>query len=400
MPLLLQSGTMARIQLGAVQIAGLVLAAGVVAAVAAVAYRQRTARPLPTGTAGFLGLSTVAVWILADVLVRGSVVASLPLDHYGSAVYAVVGASLGVAFGAGGRHLGDWVACEVYGIDRLRAGGEAAELLRSARTLVPVTLPEAIVDAEGYAPVEEGTNRELAGTRFRFPSRLSRRQLVDRLESRIVTDFDVDHASVTIDEDHEVTTLTVGKRPDGLGVTLPPGTVAVDIAADPSGDGTPGDPVEIWEGAATSSRLAARGRLRSASGDRATVVVEESDLSTLDPDRRYRLVTPPATPSDRHRLAAVLQTVDETTVSVTVHAGDDLEGEFVGWLPGTALVVEREDTIVALPDDRTTLQAGDTVYLVGRPDDLASHEGVFEGRPPSSTERSTAQISALTNETD
>lgn len=398
MSVALQSGTVARIQLGGIQIAGLVLAAGIVGALAAVAYRQRTARPLPAGLAGLLGLSTVAVWLLADVIGRGSVVASLPLDHYGSAVYTVVGAGLGTGFGVGGRHLGDWVTCEIYDIDRLRGRGEAVELLRSARTLVSMTLPHEIGDAEGYATVEDETKRDLEATTLQFPSRLSRRQLVDRLESRIVTDFDVDHASATVDADREITSLIVGKRPDGLGVTLPPGTVAVDIAADPAGDGTPGDPVEIWDGSATTSTLAARGRLRSAAGDRATVVVEEGDLSALDTNRYYRLVTPPATPSDRHRLAAVLRAVDETTVAVTVHPGDDLEGEFVGWLPGTAIVVDREDGIVTLPDDKTTLQAGDTVYLVGRPEDLASHEGVFTGGRRA--DRSTDQATPLTNGAD
>lgn len=388
----LQAGTIERAELAAVQIVGLALAAAVVAAIAAVLYRHRTTRPFPTGLAGFLGLATVGCWTLADVLLRGSAVSSLSVDHYGSALYVVLGATLGVVFGTGGRRLGDWVACEVFGIDRLGVDGERAELLRSARTLVPATVPDRVSDADGYAPAADATKRDLAGTRFLFPSRLSDAELADRLESRIVTDFDVDHATVALDEEGDVESLSVGNRPSGLGVTLPPGTAAVAIAADPSSEGSSGDPVEIWEMGATNDRLVARGRLRSTTGDRATVVVDEDDLTAFDPDQRYRLVTPPAAPSDHHRLAALLRSVDETTIPVTVTEDDDLVGEFVGWLPGVALALERGDETVPVPDDRVTLRAGDTVYLVGRPADFERHEAAFEsqGAAPADDELRTA----------
>lgn len=378
---LAQLETAERLQLAGVQIAGLVLAAAVVTALAAVLYRRRTTRPLPVGTGAFLGLVTVGGWLFVEGVRGGPLVPSLAIDHYGSAIYAVVAVGLGAVVGVGGRSLGDRLACEVYGIERIPSDEDAAELLRSARLLVAVTLPEAVEDAEGYGAASDETRRALAGRRFLFPRRLSGDELADRVESRIVTDFVVDHANVEL-SGTDVEALSVGTRPSGLGPTLPPGTAAVGIIADPAGDVSPGDPVEIWQHRADGNRLVARGRFRAGTGDLATVVVDQDDATAFETTQRYRLVTPQATPSDHHRLAALLGSVDETTIGLSVRRGDDLDGEFVGWLPGAVLAIERDDAVLVLPDDRVTLRDGDTVFLAGHPSDLEAHEvSVGSARP-------------------
>lgn len=389
---LLQLGTVERTQLAAVQLVGIVLTGAVVAGIAAVLYRRRTTRQLPPGMGAFLGLATVTGWLLADVLTGAALVEGLAVDHYGSGIYAVLAASLGAAVGIGGRHLGDRVACQVYEIERITGDEDAADLLRSARLQVAVELPDVVGDAEGYGPASAATKRALTGTRLRFPAGLSQSELTERIESRIVADFDVDHAAVTLAGD-EVTSLSVGTRRRGLGPTLPPDTVAVGITADPAGDLSPGDPVEVWRAGREGNRFAARGRFRATTGDLATVVVEREDATVFDPLERYRLLTPPATPSDHHHLVALIRSVDETAVALQVRAGDDHEGEFVGWLPGAVLAIERDDEVLALPDDRVTLAAGDTVYLVGNPSALADLE-VLAGADGTPEESATASDAA------
>jgi Trk K+ transport system NAD-binding subunit len=69
---------------------------------------------------------------------------------------------------------------------------------------------------------------------------------------------------------------------------------------------------------------------------------------------------------------STLRDCAETTVALDIREDGPLVGEFVGWLPGTVLAIERESTVDAMPDDRVTLRDGDRVFLVGRPDQLAS----------------------------
>ena len=373
----LQLGTLDLVREASIQLVGLGLAAAVVATGCSVLYRRRTIRPLPAGSGAFLGVSTVSTWLLVELVWRGSLVGAIPYDHRGSAIYAVAGLGLGAIVGAGGSPLGDRIACTIYDIERVAAAGEVAELLRSAQALTTVTLPDRVSDADGYRPVSEETKRALAETMFRFPNRLSGTGTADRLETRIVTDYDVDHASVTTKSDR-VTSLSVGKRHSGLGSTLPPDTVAVGIRGDPPGDASPGDPVEVWKTGPDATRLLARGRLRSSSGDQVTVVVDRDGADRFDPGTRYRLVTPSETPSDQYRLASLLHDVEETTIAVAVDEDGSLSGEFVGWLPGTTLALEREDDIVVLPDDRVTLREGDVAFLVGHPEAFAEGEGLRE----------------------
>ncbi|MFC7231717.1 hypothetical protein ACFQMM_10430 [Saliphagus sp. GCM10025308] len=56
----------------------------------------------------------------------------------------------------------------------------------------------------------------------------------------------------------------------------------------------------------------------------------------------------------------------------TVEVGGDLEGEFVEWVPGTVLVIERDGGLHSFPAGREPIRAGDRVHVFGAPDELAA----------------------------
>lgn len=380
----LQAASLEWARTATLQLLGLGLAAGAFATTAATLYRRGTTRSLPSGVGPFFGVAAVGSWLLLDAVVRGSLVGSTALTDDATATYVLAATGLGVGGGTAGRWLGDRIACDVYGIDRLSVDDPQADRLRAARLVVPVRLPETVDVAEGYGAVTEDVERALAGSTFLLPSTLSDDQLAARVETRVGTDFDVDHVQVRLGPSGDVSSIAVGRERRGLGPELPPGTVATAIHADPAPDAAPGDPVAVWTTDGDASRLVTRGRLHSRSDDRTTVVVPDGAVSDLAPTTRYRLVTPPDAPSDRGRLLAVVRSAPETAIAVAVDRGGPLEGEFVGWLPGTALAIQRGEDVLPFPDDSETLAPDDVVFCFGHPESLAGHDGIGSDRsaPP------------------
>lgn len=370
----LQVATLDWTRTAGLQLSGLVLAGGVVATVAATLYRRSTLRPLPGGVAPFVAVATVGCWMLAEASIAGALVEQTSLDHHASAAYVVAAAAIGAGTGVAGGRLGDRIACDVYDVDRLAASGQQAERLRAARLQVPVDLPATVRDAEGYRPVPADRRRALAESRFLVPAGLSDGEIADRVEGRVRNDFGVDHASVTLGPAADVASIAVGDERRGLGPELPPGTVAVGVRADPGSDVAPGDAAELWSTESGTSRLLARGRLHARSGDRTTVVVPEDAATDVDAGRPYRLVMPPDAPSDSNRLLAILRSVPQTTVAFEARRGGPLEGEFVGWLPGTVVALQRGDDVVPFPADGETLDAGDVAYCFDHPEAFRDHE--------------------------
>ncbi|AQL42158.1 hypothetical protein BV210_05280 [Halorientalis sp. IM1011] len=363
-----------------VHILGFGLYAGVVATGVAFVYRKYTTYPLPIGASVVVGTVFPAIWLNLVGLLRDVIVEPTPLLHYGTGAYLLGAFFVSAVASAGGRWIGDHLACEVFGITRLDAHGELARLVRSAGLVIAVELPETVADAEGYPPVDEESKRELAGRRMLFPRRLSVAELESRLVTRIERDFPVDHVSVSVTDEGEVTYLAVGRRPAGIGPSLPPETVAVAVRGDPPADANTGDPVEVWtavDGAGEEAQLVATGTFRASVGDVTTLQVAAADADELDAGARYRLVTQPADPNDVNELVSVVRAADETVTSVTVADGGPLDGEFAGWLPADVLVVDRDGETTPFPDDRDPLRAGDTVYVLGTPGqlrDLAEYE--------------------------
>ncbi|MHC3439434.1 TrkA C-terminal domain-containing protein [Natrialbaceae archaeon A-gly3] len=365
-----QAGSLATLlELGreaAVSVFGLVLLATLVVVLVAVGYRRTTTRRLPIAIGVLTGTSVAAVWVVTRTIKTGSVVGHLPVD--GPASSAVVSTALVLTgFAAvAGRHLGDLVACDLYDIHRLEANGDAASLLRSARVVVAVDLPDEVADVEGYEPIDESIQRDLEGTTVRFPRSCSLEERRDRLRGHVRREYGIDIVDVTFGENGTIDRLAVGNRQRGLADTLPSNTVAVSVRGLSSSRATPGDAVEVWT-AGSNAEFVSAGTLRATTGEIATVVVDAENADAFEYERRYRVIVAPDGPDDAYEFVSTLRGVEETIEAVSVEPDGPFAGEFVGWLPGRVLAIERDEGLVPLPDDRETLQEGDDLWVLGGP---------------------------------
>lgn len=360
-----------------VNVFGFGVLAAVAALVVAAAYRWYSGRVAPVGVAVLVGLAVVGTWLNTAGIRSATIIDETPLVHHATAVYFLGAVLAGGVAADAGRRVGDHLACEIFGIDTLDATGEAASIVRAGRRSVALELPETIEDASGYPPLENSVKRDLEGRTMLFPDRLAEGELESRLRDRLERAYGVGYATADVEPDGTVERLAVGGKQSGLGRTLPSGSVAVAIRADPPDDASVGDPVEVWD---DSSRLVATGTLRATAGDVVTLVVDREDATAFDggPGSRYRLVTRPESPTAVPAVVAALRGADETVVAASVESASTLEREFVDWIPGSVLAVVRgteagdssDREIVPFPDADVTLAAGDVLYVLGTPTEL------------------------------
>jgi hypothetical protein len=338
----------------------------------AAAYRWYSRQRAPTGAAALVGAGVVAVYLqtvglYADVLTGTETSLFLPAVaafNLGALAVGAVGGVVGLA--VGDRIATDLVA--VAGARELETG--VSRTVRVVGRVSAVTLPEEIDDMAGYDPVSEEVKATLAGRTHLFPRGLTIAERRDRLVTRLKTDHDVGYIDVEMDGDGTVTYLALGSRVAGVGPTLAPGTAAVAVRADPAGGASPGDVVQLWRTEPEPARVATA-ELRAVDGDVATVALDESDATELDADATYRLVTLPTAPRAERSFAAAFRAAGETMGAVAVAPGNDLVGTPIADLDGTVVAVRpRDGPVEAVPARSRPIDAGDTVYVVARPDAL------------------------------
>ena len=351
-------------------ILGYSLLAGVIAMGTAFVYRKATAQPIPVGPVVLTGVSFPALLLTIEGLFQGVVIEGSSLEHYSTGAYLLGVFGAGTTTGFAGRRLGDHLACGVFNITSLDGRGEVADLVRSAGLSVAVTLPEQIADADGYDPVSDALKQELSGLTMRFPRRVSPENLAKRLCTRLERDYGVGYAHADVAADGTIEAVAVGATSSGLSRLIPPAHVAVTIRGDPPQNATVGDPLEVWSQRTDSSQLVVTGTFLSKAGDTTTLLIDERDHNAVDGRTSYRLGTSSDAPTDHHELVSLVLRATETVITVSVDDSSPLEGEFVGWIPGTVLLIRREGTGVAFPDENETIIRGDTVYVFGTPRQL------------------------------
>lgn len=361
-----------------------VAVAGLTGALVATVYRWYARRRVPLGPALLFGIGVVAVYLntvglYGDILEGTAASLFTPeviLFNVGSLVVGGVGA-------AGGPVVGDRLATDAsVALGAREVDTDVGRVVRTVGRVTGVELPAEVEDMEGYDPVTADVKAELAGKTLLVPRRLTGAELRDRLVTRLKRDYGVAHVDVEVTPAGTVEYLAVGARVAGVGPTLAPGTVACTVRADPAAGASPGDVVQVWETEPEPTRVLTA-ELRATGADAATLAVDGAEVTALDATTTYRLVTLPAEPRADREFAAALRAADETMGVATVAAGSPLDGGTVADANATVVAVGPPGgAIEAIPSRDRTLVAGDTLYVVARPEDLRRLEA--RARTPAS----------------
>lgn len=345
-----------------------------VSAVAALLYRWYFRTVIPSGLTALLGVGAVAIY-LNTIGLLGEVIGSVGANPFATETVLVNVVTLLVAFAVTpvGRRIGDALGRDTAVVSGARElDADVGRFVRAVGRVTVVELPavEDVEDMENYDPVASEVKARLAGKTLVFPHRITVPELRDRLVTRLKEDYEVGYVDVELDEAGEVRYLAVGSRVAGIGPTLGPGTCAVAVEADPAHSATPGDVVQVWTDGTAPSRVATA-ELRATAGDVVTLAADEADVSALDGDATYRLVTLPTTPRADREFTSLLRTADETLGVATLDPDSGLVGRTVVDVDATVVAIRGADgTLDTLPGRDRELVAGDHVYAVGRPETL------------------------------
>jgi hypothetical protein len=349
---------------------GVILAAGLAVGVLAVAFRWYFRQELPFGVAMLVDVSVVAFYLNTRVALGQAIAGEMDVLSLEAVVFnlAVFGAAVLVAPAA--RRAGDRAGVQILAATGVRElEGEVGRLVKAVGRAVAVELPEDIADIEEYDPVGDDVKAELAGKTLIFPRRLTVEELRERVVTRLKDDYDVGYVDVELADDGTATYLALGSRTAGIGPTLPPGTAAVAVHADPPNAAGPGDLVQVWRPRTDEqpAERVATAEIRATHEDTVTLSLDEYDARNLA-GGDYRLLTLPYEPGADRQFASLLRAADETMVVVTVAAGSALDGAAVETVEGTVVAVRGDAGVDAIPSASRTLAAGDTLYVVARPD--------------------------------
>jgi len=353
---------------GALQITGLGVGAALVGAVVAALYRWYFRQSAHAALGAFAGLATVALYLNTKTAFASVVAGGSDIFALGDVVFNLAAFAVGAAVGAPGARVGDRLAVEVFAFTGSRElDGDVSALVRTVGRLTTVELPDEIGDADGYDPVPEEVKAEMRSKTLVFPRGLTVADLESRVAARLREDYDVGYVDVDLDESGSIEYLGVGTRLAGIGPTLGPGMGAVAVTADPPNSASPGDVVQVWRPGPDRERVASA-ELRGVAGDTVTLALDAQDAERLA-GGDYRLLTLPSDQDAERQFAAILRGADETMVTVTVREGAELVGAAVGDVGATVVAVRpTAGAVVPIPARTRTLDPGDVLYLVARPD--------------------------------
>ncbi|MFB6218520.1 MAG: TrkA C-terminal domain-containing protein [Halobacteriaceae archaeon] len=336
--------------------------------------RERAPRHAPllvalAAVAGYLNVKTA----LGQAIAGQTAVLTPAVAAFNAA--ALVAAA--VAAPAGSR-AGDRLAVDLAAAAGAReVEGAVSPLVRAVGRVIAVTLPEDVEDIEGYDPAPAGTKADLAGTTLTFPKGLTVAELRERLVARLREEYEVGHVDVELTGDGEVAYLAVGDRVAGLGPTLAPGAAAVAVTADPAHTASAGDVVQLWAGDPPERVTTAE--IRAVAGDAVTLAVDAHEARGVA-GGAYRLVTMPGEPRPEHEFAGLLRAADETMAAVRIAASSPLVGLPVGAVDATVTAVRPADGAVEpIPARSRPVAAGDTLYVVTRPETIRRLEALAGG---------------------
>ncbi len=354
------------------EVLSLGVVAAIAAAIAAAFYRARFQESLPEAASLIIGLGTIAIILNTRLVFVQFVSGGAELHELDVALRNLLTFGVGAIGTFVGHAAGERLG-QSGGLRLSRFQPRLNPIVRAAGRHITLTLPEQIEDIEGFDPVAPEVKRTLAGMDFDFPRGLTTEELAEQLTTRLTDKHDIGYVDVDVEPDGRVSYLAVGQRPEGLGPTLPPGTVAVALGAAPPFSAGAGDAVEIWE-PGPDPRSVGVAELRASVDDVATVVCDASLAEHIDPGTTYRLVTLPSDARPDREFAAALRNSPETLGVVDISGGSAIVGEPLHGLEVTVIAIGRDDTTLTLPAPTEIIQSGDRLYVLGRPGRLRSLE--------------------------
>ena len=362
----------------AIAVVALAFVSAAVAAAVAFAARAYSREPSPAALNVLAGLGGIALWLNLSGSLGNFIQGETQIIQTGTALVNLASITVGALTASYGGKLGDRVAVEFSTLTKASYDGDVTRMVRSVGRTVTVEVPEKekIEDIDGYDPVSEEKKEKLAGKRFVFPRGITVAELRERVADRLKEDYEVGYVDVELDEKGEVEFLGLGRSLAGLGPTLGPGTCAVAVRADPAYTSGPGDNVQLWRRKEDGTvESVASGELRAAVGDVVTVALDENDAAKVEPSETYRLVTLPSEKGPERQFASMLRSADETMSIIKVTEGSPLVGAAVENVGVPVVAVRAPDgEVEAVPPRTRVLSVDDTVYAVGRPEELRKLE--------------------------
>lgn len=382
------------------RVVGFTLLSFVVAACVGAAFRWYFRQRASLNVTILAGMASVALYLNTRTALNQVMANNTALFEIEAVVFNTVAFfTAGLAAAAGGR-VGDRTMVEFGAFTgAVELEGEVSKVVQAVGRRIAVTIPEEVQDIDGYDPVPDETKEKLAGKTFLFPRGLTVGALRDRFVARLKDDYHVGYVDVDLAGDGTVEYFAVGQRVPGIGPTLGPGQAAAAVTADPPNAASPGDLVQVWrprDGDEPAKRVATA-ELRGIADDVVTLALDEHEAREIAGES-YRLITLPAEPRAEREFAGLLRAADETLGAITIVQDSVLVGQTVGDLDTTVVAVKPADGAVeAIPSKGRDLAAGQTLYVVARPDRVRRLEAdattPVEAEPPGVDEATTEEPS-------
>lgn len=357
-------------------VVGMALLAVTVGATGALLYRLIMDTAVPWHVPIITGVGAVGLWMntartIVEFIERTATQQPLLLQNMATNSAAI--AVSGVAAIAGAR-LGDQVGLSLRAVTGARRSEiPMGQLVQTIGRFISVQVPRAedIRDVGEYEPVSEETKEEVSNAEFRFPRGLTLDQLHQRVVDRLRHDYGIGNVDLELDEEGTITYLAIGSREAGIGPTLPARRGAISVQATSAPEATPGDRVQVWTVENGRARRITNAELRGASDEVATLVMDVEQLEAIDQSQTYELVTLNSEQRPELEFVSLLRTANERMDSITVVDGSQLVGLPIGALTLPVIAIRAaSDTMHTAPPREHVCGVGDTVYVIGSPDEF------------------------------
>jgi hypothetical protein len=279
------------------------------------------------------------------------------------------------------------------------------------RNEVSVKVVGAVRDLEGYPPVPESLRTDIRNTNWRFPADLRLSELESRFADRLRSEFDVQEASVSVDEHGRASVAAappaagvskrtpVGKRSVSVSALLPTGIARGDtvsvltsagrvdgavVSAKSSTSQTAREetPAETGEDDEDTAVPATPAPTTTGGEGRVTVAVERADAEALLAADDARVVVLSRGTRREYELLGLLRRGGQRVRRLTVASDAPLAGTTIGDADVRAtygvvvLAVRHDGSWTVAPGPDVVLAADDEVFVAGPRTTLDAFEEV------------------------